>query len=269
MRDPEERGSELIHGDVYARLFAHRRGLRVCVDDTGDFDIAPNGNIVATTRPDAWDDFVRNHLLGRVLAVAMFEAGWLPLHASAVDTPEGVIALLGPNSVGKSALAIALTNAGATPVADDTLPVESGTPPCAWPGLPNVRIREDVRAALDLPRNGLDTHEGKTILAPAPNQHPSMSPRPLAGIYLLAPNENLAREAAAVRTPFSPVLAAPAILAHVRAGAMLGPGAVATMLQRVSPIVRMVPVHQLSVSRDLSRLGDAAREIMSWYAVTT
>jgi hypothetical protein len=192
----------------------------------------------------------------------------LPLHASAVDTPEGVIALLGPNSVGKSALAIALANAGATPVADDTLPLEAGTPPRAWPGLPNVRIREDVRAALDLPRDGLDTHEGKTVLAAMPNQHASPSPRPLAGIYLLAPNENLEREAAVLRTPFAPVLAAPAIVAHIRAGAMLGPSAVASMLQRVSPIVSLVPVHQLSVSRDLSRLNDAAREILSWYAVT-
>ncbi len=266
MHDAIERGSELIYGNVHARLFAHRRGLRVIIDDTGDFDIAPNGVIVAATKPEAWDDFVRNHLLGRVLAVAMFEAGWLPLHASAIETPEGVVAFLGPNSVGKSSLAVALTTLGATPVADDSLPIESGPPPRAWPGLPAVRVRDDVRAALHLPQDGIATHEGKTALLPPPEHRPPRAPKPLAGIYLVAPNEDLGREAVVLRTPFPPVLAAPAILAHVRAAAMLGPTAVPTILQRISPIVGVVPVHQLSITRDLARLTDAARQILSWYA---
>lgn len=265
MQSPEERGAELIYGDVYARLFAHRRGLRVSIDDTGDYDISPNGSIVAAIKPGAWDDFVRNHLLGRVLAIAMFDAGWLPLHASAIETPEGVIAFLGPNSVGKSALAVALSALGATPVADDTLPVEATLPPRAWPGLPSVRVRDDVREALHLAAEGLPTHEGKTALLQPQDRLPR-TPRPLAGIYLLAPNEDLSRKALVQRTPYSPALAAAAVLAHVRAAGMLGRGAVAPLLQRISPLVSVVPVHQLSITRDLSRLHEAAAHILDWYA---
>lgn len=265
MQDAVMRGAEVIYGDVQARLYSHRRGLRIVVDDTGEFDVAPNGNIVAATRPGAWDDFLRNHLLGRVLAIAMFEAGWLPLHAAAVETAEGIIAFLGPNGIGKSAMALALNLAGAPLVADDTLPLESGLPPRALPGLPTIRVREDVRDALAVHEAGLPTHEGKVALLPTAGRRTRSVPGALAGIYLLVPGAGDPGAAAVARTPYSPALAAPAVLAHVRAGGLLGATAVGTMLQRISPIVNMVPVHQLSVTRDLSRLMYAARQILSWY----
>lgn len=267
MQAPVERGAERIYGDVHARLFAHRRGLRVCIDDTGDFDIAPNGSVVAAIRDGAFDDFVRNHLLGRVLAVALFEAGFLPMHASAVRTDDGVVAFLGPNGTGKSALATALARVGAEVTADDTLPLEASEPPRAWPGLPAVRLRDDVRHALHLDNEpGLPTHEGKTVRAPEKAAVAPAAPLPLAGLYLLAPSYERDSGAPVLRTPFSPALAAPALIAHIRAGALLGSPAVSEIFARISPIVRYVPVHQLSITRDLSRLEDAAREVLGWYA---
>lgn len=265
MRAPVVRGSELLYGEVYARLVTHGAGARVSVDDTADFDIFPDGSIAAVTRPGAWDDFLRAHLLGRVLAMAMFQSGWLPLHGSAVATHDGVIAFLAPKGFGKSSLALALVHAGAALVTDDTLPIEPTSPPRAWPGVHSLRVHEDALAALAIAAQGVVTREGKVALHAMPDVRLSTTPLPLAAIYLLAPTESPERAQAVVRTPFSPVFAAGAVTAHVKIGRMLGPDAAATMLERVAPIVRSVPVLQLSVSRELPRLPDVARTILEWH----
>jgi hypothetical protein len=264
-RAPVVRGSELIYGDVHARLVTHDAGLRVSVDDTADFDIFPDGRIVAVAKPGAWDDFLRAHLLGRVLAMALFDAGWLPLHGSAVATHEGVIAFLAPKGFGKSSLALALVHAGASLVTDDTLPIEPATPPRAWPGVHSLRVHEDALAALDISARGVATREGKLALSATPGVRLSVAPLPLAAIYLLAPHERAERAQDVVRTPFSPVFAAGAVMAHVKVGRMLGPDAVGPMLERIAPIVRSVPVLQLSVTRELAKLADVARTVLAWH----
>jgi hypothetical protein len=265
MREPVLRGEELIYGDVHARLHRHADGLRISVDDTGAFDLHPEGDITLAPKPGAWDDFVRAHLLGRVLATALFEEGLLPLHGSAVETREGVIAFLAPKGFGKSTLALALAREGAPLLSDDTFPVQPTTPPLAWPGVHSVRVGQDAIAALALPDAGRATREGKRALHTIPGVRTCDAPRPLAGIFLLAPTDESHRDAIAVRTPFSPTLAAAALIAHVKIGRMLGRDAAALMLERAARIVHLVPVHQLSLTRDLNRLSEAARTILSWY----
>jgi hypothetical protein len=61
------------------------------------------------------------------------------------------------------------------------------------------------------------------------------------------------------------VLAAAALVAHVKIGRMLGAAAAASMLERAAIISRMVPVHQLIVTRDLNRLPEAASQLLAWY----
>jgi len=260
-----ELGSEGIYDDVHARLFRHVGGLRITVDDTGEFDIAPTGEIRAVPRPDAWDDFVRAHLLGRVLATSLYESGWLPLHGSAVETRDGVIAFLAPKGFGKSSLALALAQAGAPLVTDDTLPVEPTTPPRAWPGVHSIRIHDDAMAAVALEAVGAPTREGKVALHGVAGMRTTDVPRPLAGIYLLAPTPDTERAESVLRTPFAPVLAAGAVVAHVKIGRMLGRDAAATMLARTAGIVNQVPVHQLSITRSLAHLPEAAGAIMEWH----
>src|SRR5690606_29457157 len=94
MRDAAPLGAETLYSDIQARLFAHADGWRIVVDDTGAFDIGGSGDILAAPLPEAWSDFLRSHLLGRVLSTAMYRDGWLPMHASAVSTREGVIGFL-------------------------------------------------------------------------------------------------------------------------------------------------------------------------------
>lgn len=265
MRDPHELGAERIYDQVHARLFAHRDGRRITIDDTGSFEIARDGRISCERKPGSWDDFVRAHLLGRVLATAMWDDGWLPLHASAVATREGVVAFLAPKGFGKSSLAMALARAGAPLVTDDTLPIEPKVPARAWPGVQSVRANEDALIALGMTASGEPTREGKLAMHSVDGFRVATTPLPLAAIFLLAPSDDVDRESAVVRTPYSPTLAALSVVPHVKIGALLGAGATATMLERIATIANMVSVSQLSITRDLAQLPEAASQILEWY----
>jgi len=267
MRDPVALGDELIYGEVHARLYAHRDGHRIVVDDTGSFDLEAEGHIIAAPKQGAWPDFVRAHILGRVLATSLFHTGHLPLHGSAVQTREGVIAFLAPKGFGKSTLALALVKAGGSLVSDDLLSVEPGSPPLALPGIRSLRVHEDAVGAVGVDAAATPTREGKVALNQNAGKMAPDKPLPLAAIFLIAPTMQplLAEEPAVHRTPFAPVLAAAALVAHVKIGRMLGSGAASPMLERAASISRMVPVHQLIVTRDLARLPEAASQLLAWY----
>ncbi len=265
MQDAREVGAERIYDDVHARLYSHRDGRRVVVDDTGAFDLDRHRRILCQRTPTSWDDFVRAHLLGRVLATAMYDDGWLPLHGSAVATREGVVAFLAPKGFGKSSLALALARAGAPLMTDDTLPIEPRVPPRAWPGVHSVRARADALEALGIAPAGEPTRDGKVALLATHALPIATAPLPLSAIFLLSPSEDTDRPDVLVRTPYTATLAALAITPHVKVGAMLGAEATTTMLQRVATIANMVPVNQLSISRDLARLPEAATQLLEWY----
>lgn len=258
-------GEELIYGECHARLYKHRDGYRIVVDDTGAFDIETGGHIIASPKDGAFPDFVRAHLLGRVLATALFHEGMLPMHGSAVHTREGVVAFLAPKFYGKSSMALAMVKAGAALVSDDLLPVEARTPPLAWPGIHSLRVRDDSVRAVGVEATGETTREGKVALHRNAGAMAPDTPLPLAAIFLLAPTTEPLGDDVVRRTPLSPVLAAAALVAHVKIGRMLGPTAAPLMLQRAATIASLVPVHQLVIARDLARLPEAAAQLLSWY----
>lgn len=272
MDAPVELGSDRLYADVHARLYAHALGHRIVVDDTGSFDLsADRTHITCAAHVDAWPDFVRAHLLGRVLSTALFFDGLLPLHGSAVCTREGVIAFLAPKAFGKSTLALALTMAGAPLVTDDTLPVDPTAPVMAWPGVHGIRAHQDAARATGAPHSGLTTREGKEVIVGFGAAQRLDAPAPLAAIYLLEPP--LADDAPATAAPVPvvdcevvpPMFGALGILAFVKIGAMLGASASATMMERAAAIARGVPIHRLRITRDLARLPEAAASILSWH----
>ena len=65
-------------------------------------------------------------LAGKLLGIVSVMRGYEPLHASAVDSPQGPIALVGPSGVGKSTLARELAGRGWALFTDDTLPLLLG-----------------------------------------------------------------------------------------------------------------------------------------------
>ena len=268
MSSATELGADRIYGEVFARLYAHANGHRVVVDDTGSFDLSRDRTQVTwEERAESWPDFVRAHLVGRVLATALYYDGLLPLHASAVETRDGVIAFLAPKGFGKSTLALALSAAGARLVTDDTLPVEPSAAPQAWPGVHSLRVNDDALAAVGAARPALDTRDGKRIVSELAPHRLMSRHTPLAAIYLLDPV--LPEAGAVTRTALPALLAAIGVVAHVKFGRMLGPAAAGPMLERAAVITRTVPVFRLHAPRDLTQLSATATTILGWHGALT
>ena len=263
-------GSEVIYAAVHARLSVHDGGHRIEVDDTGRFDISNDRRgLTWETRETAWPDFVRAHLLGRVLGTALYLDGLLPLHASAVAAGDGVVAFLAPKRFGKSSLALAATAAGALLVTDDTLPVMPGSTIEAWPGVQSMRVRSDVLDALNV-HDGASptvmTRDGKRIVQAVSASRGLEAPAPLTAIYLLDPIDDGENDTGPIsRVHLAPSMGAMGLLANVKIAGMLGPSEVAPMLQRAAAIARAVPVRLLQLPRDLARLDEVARTVLGWH----
>ena len=289
-QDPVLLGRETIYADVAASLLRHRHGHRISVPDTGTFDLAPEEAGTTTIRwvpnPEPWWDFGRGHLLGRVLAMALHLEGILTLHGSAVEMADGVVGFLAPKHFGKSTLSLRLYRAGARFVTDDALPVLPTDPPTVLPGIQSLRVRAGDREVPVLagggtamtpgeptggpaggPLRGIRGRDGKIALPPLPPGRILEKAAPLAALYLLDPVEAGHGMPAATRTRLPTLPGALGLVGQAKIGAMLGPTAASSLLEAASRIVGSVPVHRLSVVRDLERLPEVVETLVAWHGL--
>jgi hypothetical protein len=161
-------------------------------------------------------------LIAQALPFVAVMRGLEVLHASAVATGSGAVALAGPSGSGKTSLALAMQRRGATLLTDDVLAVERiGEELIAHPGAPvtGVELGEAERLRAD----GVDLGE---VLATNPRERVARaslegSPRPLRALFLLerAPRGGKPRFEPApdpqllLASTFNLVLASPARLA--------------------------------------------------------
>jgi len=259
-------GEEAIYGDVHARLYRWSAGYRIVVDDTGTFDLSDDGaTIEAYPLDTAWPDFLRAHLVGRVLATALHLSGILTLHGSAVALGDAAVAFLAPKHYGKSTLALGLVRAGATLMSDDALPIEAGAPPMARPGVHSLRLRSDSAALLAGPGPRPASRDGKELVTDVPIHLRREAPAPLRAVYLLTPAATITGGMAALRRPLAPVEAAVGLVAHAKIGSMLGAWGAPVVLRQAVELVRSVPVYTLAVLRELPSLPDVVRTILEWH----
>lgn len=266
MVTPVELGAEEVYRSVFARLYRHANGVRIIVDDTGDFNIDGNGRVVhCSPRGNAWPDFIRGHLLGRVCATALYLDGMMPLHGSAVAFASGAAAFLAPKGFGKSTLALALTLRGARLLTDDTLPVEFGDVPHARPGVHTMRVTGASAAALGADRSGPATRDGKALLADLSDARLAHAPVPLASVYIMEVLAGADAPAQATRMQLPGTIAALAIVSHAKIARMLGAGAAPVLLDRAATLVRSVPVYSLAIPRDLDLIDESAAIVAGWH----
>jgi hypothetical protein len=289
-------GAERIYDDIHASLHRHPHGWRITVDDTGIFDWdASSRCITCWRRPDGTDDFLRAHLLGRVLGTALHDDGHLVLHGSAVVTPAGAIGFLAPKGFGKSSLALALARQGALLLTDDTVAIDlhaftpsrphvsaegastssrthagaEGAPtpsrPHALPGIVSPRLLPDAAAELGAVADSNARADGKHVVTLPGDVRVASAAAPLAAVYLLLPASAIDGDRAAARAPLPAVSALAALTGHAKVGAMLGPAAAPDLLRRAAAVLAHVPVQGLVVTRNLARLTEAALEILSWH----
>jgi hypothetical protein len=263
MVDPAALGEEAIYGDVKARLLRHSRGHRIEVCDTGSFEILSGGEILWRPTDEPWWDFGRGHLLGRVLATALFLEGIHTLHGSAVQFEDGVVGFLAPKFTGKSTLALHLCRGGAALVTDDSLPVEI-TPEgvLAHPGVHSIRLRTMEEAGEATESTGRD---GKFRLTDLPMDRRMEEPSPLRVLYFLRSVQENEGGVAVRRAPLPGPLQAMRLLAFAKIGEMLGTAGKRFLFESAVALSERVRVEELTVVRDHQRLPEVVEQLLSWH----
>lgn len=90
-------------------------------------------------------------LIGKVLPSASVMRGYEALHAAVIDTPDGVVAMMGAAGAGKSTLAAELMSRGWPLFADDQLTLgRLDGEVCAHPGTRHLTLAESAGEFLDL-----------------------------------------------------------------------------------------------------------------------
>lgn len=257
-------GADSVYGAVQVRAYATPGAYRLVFDDTGTFEINPKKRTISWyPGPGATEAAVRADLLGRVIAFAAHSDGCLALHASAVCIDGHAIAFVGAKGAGKSTLALALVQAGARLMTDDTLIVrlDEQRVPWAAPGVQRVRLWEDSARAL-----GAAASHGAgpkpTVDALPPNRRQQVE-APLVTCYVIRPaavDSHVVR-----RERLSPVHAAVACVSFSKLGSLAGGTEAAATLDRCAGLAGAVPVYAVDVARDLRRLDDAAAELLAWH----
>lgn len=262
-------GAELLGeadyaGDAHMALRRSGDTWQLGTNDAGVWELNPReGSMRWHRTPNAREAVARYDALGRVMPLMLHAEGSLCLHAAGVASEDGGMVIVGPKGRGKSSLALACVAAGARLAGDDVSVVRPGDFPMLQPGAPFVRVREDSARALERFAAREQMENGSKMLVP-PNEieRPLRKLAPLRAIYLLEAAESGAIPARRER------LAGPqatlAILAQSTNARLLGSQEQTRILRRTSSLVSSVPVYALYVARDFSRIGDAARQLLSW-----
>lgn len=108
-------------------------------------------------------------LLHQVLPLAVSRLGRFVLHACAVETPHGAVALIGDSGVGKSTLAAAFCSRGFPLVADDALVVDLDDDQVrTWPTADGLRLWADAMPAARVLQPAAVAPSGRKHRVPAP-----------------------------------------------------------------------------------------------------
>ena len=269
-------GCERVSPDLHLTLDRLCDGsllLRYSALGLGCFRISADGATIDWRPGDAPRlDALRWVVLGRVLATAMYAGGTLALHASAVQVGGTGLGFIAPKRHGKSTLAAALVAAGARLVSDDLLPIDLGPPVSVRPGVPVLRLHDDAERAVALAGRGygrVPRDVGKARLDVAAADL-AAGPCPLAAVYVLAPRrDEPAHGAAATRTRLSPVAALEMLVGHTSIAPLLSAAEARPLLTIAAAVARSVPVYELRVVRDLSRLPDVVAGVYAWHGPAT
>jgi hypothetical protein len=146
-----------------------------------DIDLAPGADPAG----------VADMISGRVVTVIAYQRGLLPLHAGAVETGAGLVAIAGPSGAGKSTLTAALTARGLALAADDMVATQPGAPSLAAGGARRLKLSPASLACLGWPSGSRlsNDDEGKYLVAPPAVADDGAGWRPLRAVFCLGRGE--------------------------------------------------------------------------------
>jgi hypothetical protein len=243
---------------------------------TGAFEVFAEGRRILFEPAKRGDlDGARADFISRVLLYCVDHASITWLHGSAVRVGGGTVAFLGASGSGKSTLALALARGGADHICDDTLPIEAGASPMVWPSDDIIRLCSDSRSHLASSASAIRREsDGKFVLTKreaGSGQSTSGGTgadarSPLSAIYVLNPRQSFDAGAAATRRIVSPTSAVAVLMQHLKLGPVVGREDPIRLVRQLGAIVRAVPVYDLSVARDWSRIEEVVDQVIGWHA---
>ncbi|ELZ30325.1 hypothetical protein C475_01282 [Halosimplex carlsbadense 2-9-1] len=135
------------------RIAASPGVCRLSYDSIGSFLVEGGERVVCD--PDSEEvvgrDLFRRLLENEMLGLVLHQRDHLVLHASAVSIGGNGVVFLGPRGAGKSTTATAMQLEGYSMLEDDVVGIRFGSgTPMVVPGVPQLRLREDAAAALDV-----------------------------------------------------------------------------------------------------------------------
>ncbi|MBI2364597.1 MAG: hypothetical protein HYV01_06270 [Deltaproteobacteria bacterium] len=179
-------------GELWLQCAKDGCGYLLRFPEIADFFVDAEGReIICAPEPETPMETIRHLLLDQVLPLVLNLKGREALHATAILTPLGVCAFVGPTGAGKSTLAASFLRAGYAVLSDDCLVVESIDGRIfATPAYPGLRLWPDSVEALRDVAGGSQpvahyTSKQRLIAERYHGDFPS-DPRPLARIYSLS-----------------------------------------------------------------------------------
>ncbi len=265
-------GEERLNSRLSLRVFrvgdgglrAEYTGLGV-----GEFLISADGTTISWIPGENPPmEHLRWILLGRIMALALYQSGTLCLHGSAVAVGSQAFGLVAPKYHGKSTLAASLVAAGAHLASDDVVAVEAGPPARIRPGVHALRLWDaDSQVARLGGRHSMTGNSGKACIDELPASRLMQEPTPLAAIYTLVPRRHDPAPRRAFRVErLAPISAFETLVRHGSISQLLTPEASGDLLANASNIARSVPVYALHIVRDLARLNEVVEQLLEWHS---
>src|ERR1700677_827716 len=172
--------------EVDPYCFASSSQYLLCVEGIARYRVSGGREIVVEPDAGALPLDVRAYLLGAVFVVLCQQRGLLPLHASAIAGPSGVVAFLANSGQGKSTLAAHFAQRGFRVIADDICLIDATPPGDAMviPTAPWLKLWRNSLENLGRQAEGLDrvfSDDDKYRLPLAP----VLQPEPICKVVFL------------------------------------------------------------------------------------
>ncbi|MBV8361701.1 MAG: hypothetical protein JO189_27755 [Deltaproteobacteria bacterium] len=209
---------------------------------------------------------LRHLLLDQVLPLVLNLLGRDVLHATAIETPSGVCAFIGPAGAGKSTLAASFAAAGYSTFCDDCLVLRRDGGILCTPGYPGVRLWSDSFAALGhhpVKWGDVAGYTSKCRIVSNTGQFPD-GLRPLIAIYRISRPADGAPALSTAR--IEPLTSREAFMELVSAAYVLDvtdPGTLFRHFRCIEQLVAHVPIARLLLPNDFAFLPTARRLILN------